>query len=533
MTTENTLPPEPPLPDYDPHEGRPVLTDSAPMAFAAEMPSADHDPFGGRIAPCNIEAEQAILGALLLQNEAYFRLSNFLKAEHFYDPLHQRLYEAMVELISAGKVADPVTLRPRFENDEALAEIGGVGYLASLASASVSIIGAVDYGRAVFDMAVRRGLIAIGETMVSHALDANAEEQPKEQIELAEQQLYKLAEAGKYEGGFINFAEALKQSLAMTQAAYKRGSRLSGLSTGLKDLDHKLGGLQSSDLIVLAARPAMGKSSLACNIAFNIAKAYRKGVNEDGVEEVVEGGAVGIFNLEMSAEQLATRLIAEESGIPSNQIRRGQINEEEYRRIQETIEVIESAPFFIDDTGGLNIAQLTARARRLKRNHGISLLVIDYIQLISGTGRRASENRVQEITQITMGLKALAKELNIPILALAQLSRGVENRDDKRPQLADLRESGSIEQDADVVMFIYREDYYREREIAAAESSGDQMKIAEIQAKMADIHGKAEVIVAKQRHGPTGTVHLAFQAELTKFSDLAKEDHYDPSNFDH
>lgn len=530
--TEDTPPPgqyegppgEPASEPVTPLEG-PVIGD-----YAAT--SEPDQTYGGRIAPCNIEAEQAVLGALLLQNETYYRLSGFLKADHFYEPLHARLYSAMEDLIATGRVADPVTLKPRFEDDEDMAEVGGIGYLANLAGASISLMSAVDYGKAIFDMAIRRGLIHIGDEMVSGAHDANAELQPKDQIESAEASLYALAEAGQYEGGFVDFSKALKESLDMTTSAYQRGSRLSGLSTGLKDMDAKLGGLQSSDLVILAARPAMGKSSLACNIAFNVAKAYKKGINDEGQEVVVDGAAVGIFSLEMSAEQLATRLIAEESGVPSNQIRRGQIDENEFRSIQETVQLIESIPLFIDDTGGISIAQLTARARRLKRLHGIGLLIIDYVQLIAGTGKRANENRVQEVTQITMGLKALAKELDIPILALAQLSRQVENRDDKRPQLADLRESGSIEQDADVVMFIYRDEYYRQREIAAAEASGDVVKIAEITEQMTSIHNKAEIIIAKQRHGPTGTVHLYFEAELTKFSDLAREDHYDPSNLD-
>lgn len=528
--------------DFGPDDGLPVLPDRAVEDFASEMPPAggsglespvaanEDGDFGGRIAPCNIEAEQALLGALLLQNEAYFRISAFLKPEHFYEPLHQRLYSAMEDLISTGRVADPVTLKPRFEDDEAMAEVGGIPYLANLASASISIINAVDYGRSIFDMAIRRGLISIGEGMVSEAFDANAEDAPRDQIEVAEQQLYSLAEAGQYEGGFVDFSKALKESLDMTTAAYKRGTKLSGISTGLQDMDNKLGGLQSSDLIILAARPAMGKSSLACNIAFNVAKAYKTGLNEAGEEVVTEGAGVGIFSLEMSAEQLATRLIAEESGVPSNDIRRGKIDDDQYRRIHETIELIERSPIYIDDTGGISIAQLTARARRLKRNHGIGLLIIDYVQLITGSSKKGQENRVQEITQITMGLKALAKELEVPIIALAQLSRQVENRDDKRPQLSDLRESGSIEQDADVVMFIYREEYYLERQQPGEEEFENVMKWQE---KMERVHGKAEIIIAKQRHGPTGTVDLAFTAHLTKFSDLAKDDHYNPDNLEH
>lgn len=480
-----------------------------------------------RVSPCNIEAEQALLGALLLSNEAYYKITGFLKADHFYEPLHARIYEAAEHLIAAGRVADPVTLKPRFEDDPAMMEIGGVGYLASLASSAVSIINVADYGHAIFDMAVRRGLISIGEDMVNDAYDANSEEAAQSQIESAEQDLYQLAEAGKYEGGFQELTEAMIKSIEMTAKAFERDSHLSGLSTGITDLDAKLGGLQPSDLLILAGRPAMGKSSLACNIAFNVAKARKIEKDENGIDHVVDGAAVGLFSLEMSAEQLATRLLAEESGVSSSSMRRGQIDEEEFRSIKETAAMLEKVPLFIDDTGGLSIAALSARARRLKRNANIGLIIIDYIQLVTASGLRRNDNRVQEVSQITQGLKALAKELDIPIIALSQLSRAVENRDDKRPQLSDLRESGSIEQDADVVMFVFREEYYVENTKPDEENFEAFDKWRE---KMDRVHGKAEVILGKQRHGPTGKVELAFQAELTKFSNLVQSNHFDDGN---
>jgi replicative DNA helicase len=482
-----------------------------------------------RISPCNIEAEQALLGAMLLSNEAYYKISNFLLAEHFYEPLHGRIFEAAVGMIGVGQVADPVTLKPRFEDDAAMAEVGGIGYLASLASAAISIINVVDYGHAIFDMAIRRGLIGIGEEMVNDAYDSNSENLPREQIEGAEQHLYNLAEVGKYESGFKAFNMALTESVEMIGNAFKRDGHLSGISTGITSLDDKLGGLQKSDLLIIAGRPGMGKSSLACNIAFNVAKAYKVEKDENGLDQVVDGGAVGLFSLEMSSEQMATRLLAEESGVSSSSMRRGKIDEEEFRKIRETSELLENVPLYIDDTGGLSIAALSARARRLKRNADLGLIIVDYIQLATASGRKRIDNRVQEISEITQGLKALAKELDIPVIALSQLSRAVESRDDKRPQLSDLRESGSIEQDADAVLFVYREEYYVENAKPQEDNFEDFEKWQE---HMTRVHGRAEIIIGKQRHGPTGKVDLAFQANITKFSNLAVEEHYDPSNHD-
>jgi replicative DNA helicase len=383
------------------------------------------------------------------------------------------------------------------------------------------VINAADYGRTVYDMALRRALIGIGEAMVNVAYDAPVELGPQNQIEDAERRLYELAESGRYDGGFQRFAQALTTAVEMAAHAYQRDGKLSGLATGLRDLDRMMGGLQHSDLIILAGRPGMGKTALATNLAYNVAKAWRGEVKADGRVESVDGGIVGFFSLEMSAEQLATRIISEQTEIPSNRIRRGEIETGDFDRIAEAAREMETIPLYIDETGGLSIAQLAARARRLKRQKGLDLLVIDYIQLLSGSGKRAAEGRVQEVTEITTSLKALAKELNVPILALSQLSRQVENRDDKRPQLSDLRESGSIEQDADVVMFVFREEYYlRNREPRAGTEEHFKW-----QAEMEAVHGKAEVIIGKQRHGPTGTVPLHFKADVTRFADLANEDH--------
>src|SRR3954449_6346967 len=413
-----------------------------------------------RAAPHNIEAEQALLGAVLVNNEAFYRISDFLEPQHFYEPIHQKIYEITRDLIRAGKTATPVTLKTFLD---ANADLGGITvsqYLARLAAEATTIINAQDYGRTIYDMFIRRQLILVGEDMVNLAFDAPVDFSPRNQIEESERRLYELAETGRYDGGFQRFAQALTTAVDMAARAYQRDGKLSGLATGLDDLDRMMGGLQASDLIIVAGRPGMGKSALATNIAYNVARSWRGEVRADGHPVTANGGIVGFFSLEMSAEQLATRIIAEQSGIPSSDIRRGRISEDQFAHIVAAAREMQRVPLYIDQTGGLTIAQLAARARRLKRQRGLDLLVIDYIQLMQGSQRRAQENRVQEVTEITTNLKALAKELNVPIIALSQLSRQVENRDDKRPQLSDLRESGSIEQDADVVMFVFREEYY-------------------------------------------------------------------------
>jgi replicative DNA helicase len=474
-----------------------------------------------RSAPHNIEVEQALLGAILVNNEAFYRVSDFLEPEHFFEPLHQKLYKDIGSLVRAGKAATPITLKTFLPADLDVAGLNASQYLARLATEATTVINAGDYGRTIYDLALRRALISIGEVMVNVAYDAPVELGPQAQIEDTERRLYELAETGRYDGGFQRFAQALTTAVENAARAYERDGKLSGLASGLRDLDRMMGGLQPSDLIVLAGRPGMGKSSLATNIGYNIAKAWRGEVRADGHITSVNGGIVGMFSLEMSADQLATRIIADHAEISSSRIRRGEIESSDFDRLAEAAREMESIPFYIDETGGLSIAQLAARARRLKRQKGLDLIIVDYIQLLQGSSRRAAEGRVQEVTEITTNLKALAKELNVPIIALSQLSRQVESRDDKRPQLSDLRESGSIEQDADVVMFVYREEYYlRNRE--PRPGTEEHFKW---QAEMEAAHGKAEVIIGKQRHGPTGTVQLHFEGEFTRFADLAAEDH--------
>src|SRR5471030_233650 len=412
-----------------------------------------------RSAPHNIEAEHALLGAILVNNDAFYRVSDFLEPKHYFEPIHQTIYETAGSLIRMGKVATPVTLKTFVPADT---DIGGmtVGqYLARLAAEATTIINAQDYGRTVYELALRRDLIRIGEDMVNVAFDAPVDFAPRAQIEDAERRLYELAESGRYDGGFQRFSQAMKVALDMAANAYQRDGKLSGVATGLSGLDFKMGGLQRSDLVIVAGLPGMGKTALATNIAYNIAKAHRAEVQADGTMKSVNGGIVGFFSCEMSAEQLATRILAEQTGIASSNIRRGGITEMDFDKIRNHSIELQSLPLYVDETGGLSISQLTARARRLKRQKGLDLIVVDYIQLLQGYGRRGN-NRVQEVTEITTSLKALAKELNVPVIALSQLSRQVENRDDKRPQLSDLRESGSIEQDADVVMFVFREEYY-------------------------------------------------------------------------
>jgi replicative DNA helicase len=473
-----------------------------------------------RSAPHNIEAEQALLGAILVNNEAFYRVSDFLEPTHFFEPIHQQIYQLARDLIRAGKLATPVTLKTFLD---ANVDIGGLTvsqYLARLAAEATTIINAEDYGRTVYDLSVRRALIQVGEAMVNVAYDAPVDFSPRDQIEDAERRLYELAETGRYDGGFQRFAQALTTAIDMAAHAFQRDGKLSGIATGLDDLDRMMGGLQQSDLVILAGRPGMGKTALATNIGYNVARAWRGEIKPDGHTSTVNGGIVGFFSLEMSAEQLATRIIAEQTGIPSNHIRRGGISESDFEKIKDYSIELQNIPLYVDETGGLSVAQLAARARRLKRQRGLDLLVIDYLQLLQGSTRRSAENRVQEITEITTKLKSLAKELNVPILALSQLSRQVESRDDKRPQLSDLRESGSIEQDADVVLFVYREEYYHQMRKPL---EANREKFAEWLAEADKVHGKAEVIIGKQRHGPTGTVELQFDAAVTRFSSLARE----------
>jgi len=467
--------------------------------------------------PHSVEAEQQLLGAILTNNDVYDRVGSIVGAKHFYDPVHAKIYEIAVSRIAKNQLATPVTLKPFLEDDAGLNELGGPAYLLRLAGSAISSYAVRDYAHMVYDFAIRRELIGLGREISDKACRVDVDSEPKEQIVEAEQALYKLSEQGKTDSGFQSLLSAVTQALESANAAFQREGQLSGISTGLVDLDKKLGGLHPSDLLILAGRPSMGKTSLATNVAFNVAKAYKKGRKPDGSDGAVEGGVVGFFSLEMSAEQLATRILSEASELPSEQIRRGDMTEAEFLRFVEAAKALQACPLYIDDTPALPISQIAARARRLKRTHGLDVLIVDYLQLCRGTG--SEENRVNEVSEITQGMKAIAKELNIPVIALSQLNRQVESRNDKRPQLSDLRESGSIEQDADVVMFVFREEYYVERE----EPSDDKREEMEAwKERMERVNGRAEVIIGKQRHGPIATVDLSFEGRFTRFGNLIK-----------
>ena len=498
-----------------------VATDMNPLA---SLEGARDDGLPEREPPVNYEAEQALLGAILANNAAFEKVADFLRAEHFAEGVHGKIFAACGTLIDRAQVANAITLKNLFERSEELAEVGGARYLSELQANFVSIINARDYGRTVHDLFLRRQLIAIGEDVVNDAHDHDLEISAMEQIEGTEQRLYNLAESGQTEGGFKDFKTAVIESIQMTEAAVKRDSHVAGVSTGLRDLDTLLGGLHASDLVILAARPSMGKTALASNIAYSAATSPRPERDAEGnLVEVPQ--VVAFFSLEMSAEQLATRIVSEQAHVRSDAMRRGEIRQEEFDRVFEVSRSLYDLRLFIDDTPALTIPALRMRARRLKRQHGLGLVVVDYLQLMQGAPGGRSDNRVQEVSEITRGLKAIAKELDVPVIALSQLSRQTEQRDDKRPQLADLRESGSIEQDADVVLFLYREEYYlaRERPSQRANETEEAFRKREAayEQRKEESHGKAEIIVAKQRHGPIGTVEAHFLGEFTRFSDLA------------
>jgi replicative DNA helicase len=478
-----------------------------------------------RLPPSNLQAEQALLGALLANNRAYERVSEFLTAVHFADPIHGRIYQAIQRRIESGQLADAVTLKSEFEHSGVLEEVGGTAYLAQLLSSMVGIINAGEYGRAIHDTWLRRQLIDVGETIVNNAFGAEPELNGVGQIESAEQSLFELAtDGGAGDGGFVSLETALTEAIRTAETAFHQSGHVTGLTTGLRDIDAKLGGLHPSDLLILAGRPGMGKTALATKIAFGAAKSLLAAARADG-PDVRPRQQVAIFSLEMSAEQLATRLLSEESRISGDHIRRGNIGQKDFDRFVEVSREIGSLPLQIDDTPAITMSMLRTRCRRLQRTKGLALVVVDYLQLMRPSAGTRPENRVLEISMITQGLKALAKELAIPVLALSQLSRQVENREDKRPQLSDLRESGSIEQDADVVMFVFREEYYLEQRMpkeVAFDGGSDKFNAAmdEWQQKMAQVHNKADLIIAKQRHGPTGSIPLFFEGAYTRFADL-------------
>jgi replicative DNA helicase len=491
-------------------------------------PLRETDPEPLRIPPYNTEAEQALLGALLLSNAAHGRVAEFLEVEHFGNAVHGRIYGAIGKLIERGQIANPVTLKNLFDQDDALAAIGGAQYLLRLAESAVTIINTEDYGRHIHDLYLRRQLIAVGEDVVNDAFRQDLDDPASTQIERAEQKLFDLATSGRAETGFRPFGDAVKSAIRQAEAAYQREGRLVGVGTGFHDLDEKLGGLHPSDLVILAGRPSMGKTALATNIAFNAAKAYRPAQPRSGSRQAEDGAVIGFFSLEMSAEQLAARLLAEESGVSSDRIRRGNVNQQNFDRFVQASHRLEALPLFIDDTPALSVSGLRTRARRLMRQQGLGLVVVDYLQLLRpSVPVRSLENRVQEIADITRGLKALAKELNVPVLALSQLSRAVEQREDKRPILADLRESGSIEQDADVVMFIFREEYYMRQPSQHTDETAAKFndRYDEWKKRLERAHGLSEIIIAKQRHGPLGTINLYFDAETTKFDNYVDADH--------
>lgn len=472
------------------------------------------EPF--RQPPANVEAEQALLGAILTNNDQLNRMGDAIRPEHFYEPVHQRIFSAILNFHNRGMIASPVTLKHFFEQDEALKDIGGGAYLVKLAASAIHVINIKDYADMIYDLALKRELIIIGEDVVNTAFNQDIDEDAEKQIEVAEQKLFNLAAEGGGERGFKPIKSAVLEAVERAENAYKNAGHIVGVDTGLADLNKILGGLQNSDLLILAGRPSMGKTALATNIAYNAAQFFARQAKKEGTTPK----SVGFFSLEMSGEQLATRLLAAACGYPSHKLLHGHISNDEFQSLVRHSMEMSNLPMHIDDTPALSISALRTRARRLKRTHNLGMLVVDYLQLVRPSSTKAGDNRVQEVSEITQGMKAIAKELNIPVIALSQLSRAVESREDKRPLLSDLRESGSIEQDADVVMFIFREEYYIGRSMPSIE---DEVKYKKWQDDMARVHNIAEVIIAKHRNGPIDTARLYFDGNVTLFKDLAKE----------
>ena len=483
--------------------------------IAFKNPAAEAESTTYRILPHNMEAEQGLLGALLVDNRGMEKIGDFIRESHFFMPAHQRIFNAIQVMSDRGKTASPVTLKNYFEKDDDLKDVGGAEYLADLAASVVNVINIEDYGRTIYDLFLRRELITLGEDVVNESYEHTLESDANGTIERAESRLFSLAESGEVKGGFVTLRDSVITAIELAEKAYKTDGHVTGVTSGLIDVDKKLGGFQKSDLLILAGRPSMGKTALAVNWAFNAAKAFADSGGK-------EGGRVAFFSLEMSSDQLATRILSEQSGISGDAIRKGNIKQDDFKAFVEASQKMSQVPLYIDDTPALSIGAVRTRCRRLKRQHGLDMIVVDYLQLLRGSGsRQSSENRVLEISEITRGLKAIAKELEIPVIALSQLSRAVEQREDKRPQLSDLRESGSIEQDADAVMFVYREEYYLSR----TEPEPGTEKHMKWQESMERAHNIGECIVAKQRHGPIGTVKMYFDPNVTRFSDL------DPGRF--
>ncbi|MFA1688389.1 replicative DNA helicase [Candidatus Rickettsia barbariae] len=463
-----------------------------------------------RVLPSNVQAEQMLLGAILTNNELLNYVSDFLRDEHFFEPIHQKIYKAIEKITEKGLTATPITLRSILTQDELFQEVEGAEYLAKLITMSMMVINPLDYGKIIYDLAIKRNLINIGEEVVNNAYNSSLEVEAKEQIEHAEAKLYDLASEGLNEKSFTKIGISISESLASINRAMKNNDHIIGISTGLIDLDNKLCGFHNSDLIILAGRPSMGKTAFAINLALNTCNNMRL----KNIRDNQEIQSVGFFSLEMSSEQLTTRLLSMCAEIDSTSLRTGILGEEKYNRLRKEANTLSELQFFIDDTPALSISAIRTRARRMKRKHNLGILFIDYLQLIRGVSK--SENRVSEISEITQGLKAIAKELNIPVIALSQLSRAVELREDKKPMLSDLRESGTIEQDADIVMFIYREEYYLTRKEPAA---GDAKHAAWLD-KLNKVYNIADIIVAKHRNGPVGNVPLYYDSQFSKFGNL-------------
>ncbi len=497
----------------------PLMSQQAAIALAPEAEA--------RSLPANVEAEAAFLGAVLIDNRVIEELQTQLSPTHFYEPVHARIYERILQLLDRKAVVTPVTLRPYFESDEALKALGGVSYLARLTADGQGLLAPRELADQIYDLALLRELISVGRNLVAEAMDTSESVEPMEQVERAEAALYKVAEGASTANEAKSFASATRTAISAIEKAFNSGGHISGKTTGLNSVNGKIGGLHDSDLIILAGRPGMGKTSLVTNIAFNAADRLQRDLADGIPVEKSVGAATAFFSLEMSADQLATRILAEQSGISSEALRMGKISREDFQQLSFASQRLAELPLYIDDTPGLTIAGLRTRARRLKRRHNIGLVIIDYLQLLQGSGR-ANDNRVNEISEISRGLKTLAKELHVPVIALSQLSRAVESREDKRPMLSDLRESGSIEQDADMVWFVFREDYYAKgaepREPGDNDPPDVHAKWNEWREHMERVTGLSELIIAKQRHGATGKVRLRFEARITKFSDLADDD---------
>ncbi|MBE6451550.1 MAG: replicative DNA helicase [Alphaproteobacteria bacterium] len=495
------------------------MINKTPIFYGLKMENIDTSNL-----PKNIEAEQALIGAILSNNKAFEKVSEFLKPQHFADSVHAKIFEIMSKLILRGHTADVITLKNYFEQEGILSDVGGANYLIKLADSASVMTNVEYYAQFVYDKYLRRELINTGSEIINNAFKESADLSATEQIEAAEQQLFNLSDQGETQGGFVDFSTALTSSLGYIEQAFQKEGKISGLPTGLEKLDYKTGGLNNSDLIIIAGRPAMGKTALATNMAYNVAEYMSRAKNMDSHDK-----GVAFFSLEMSADQLASRILSTVTQTAGNKMRTGELDNAEFTRIAAAVRELETIPLYIDDTPGVTINAIRTRARRLKRTKGLGLIVIDYIQLITGSSNKKNEgNRVQELSEISRGLKIMAKELKVPVIALSQLNRGVEQRDDKRPLMSDLRESGSIEQDADIVMFVYRENYYLKNEEPKQKANETpdkfQQRIEEWKKRDRETANLAEVIIGKQRHGPTGTVKLFWNGDYAQFGNLANEE---------